>query len=397
LKTLAEHWGKDASYIGPARYHNFNLLGFYTPNRDRKTNRFNSFLSQWTNSNQNVDDSPINLQQAIAELSNDQRQNLTSIIKKVLNIDLEIRQTVENNSMSQKYVSVGDHNISYTSSGLRLITTLVTSLLDTEFDTFLIDEPELGISPEAQGLLADFLFSRDARREHFPHIRHLIFATHSTIFLDRTDIRNNFTVQKSGDEITIQQISNLSEFNKVHFFLLGNRFETLFLPSIIVMVEGKTDFQFIQRVLSLKFPDSQISVIHANGDGEIKRYIHIAKNLLTDIQKSPYHNRLFVVLDSAHSAGIEDELQRLGVAKQNIVEWPNNGIEYHYPPKLMESIFPGNDPISIEKDTVSRGGISYTKQQLVDLICNKLDSETEMDREFSGLFLNRLKDFAVTK
>ncbi|EQD41488.1 hypothetical protein B2A_10645, partial [mine drainage metagenome] len=39
--------------------------------------------------------------------------------------------------------------ISYTSSGFRLIATLVTSLLDTEYETFLIDEPELGISPEA--------------------------------------------------------------------------------------------------------------------------------------------------------------------------------------------------------------------------------------------------------
>ena len=30
LKTLTQQWGQNASYLGPARYQNFNLLGFYT-------------------------------------------------------------------------------------------------------------------------------------------------------------------------------------------------------------------------------------------------------------------------------------------------------------------------------------------------------------------------------
>lgn len=46
--------------------------------------------------------------------------------------------------------------------------TLVTSLLNAEYDTYLIDEPELGISPEAQGILADFLFDRSHREKYFP-------------------------------------------------------------------------------------------------------------------------------------------------------------------------------------------------------------------------------------
>jgi hypothetical protein len=109
----------------------------------------------------------------------------------------------------------------------------------------------LGISPEAQGVLADFLFDKKARAKYFPHIKTLILATHSTIFLDRRNVRNNYQVQKKGDEVHISRVETIAEFNRIHFFLLGNRFETLYLPTGIVIVEGKTDFRFIERVLAL--------------------------------------------------------------------------------------------------------------------------------------------------
>ena len=297
LKTLAQHWGANASYLGPARYQNFNLLGYYTPNRNRKKERYNQFVTQWNNTHQNVDNSPINLQQAIAELSDSQRDTLTEIVKLLLGINLEVRDTVPDNRMSQKYISCGSHNISYTSSGFRLITTLVTSLLDAEYDTYLIDEPELGISPEAQGILADFLFDRAHRAKYFPHIKTLILATHSTIFLDRRHISNNYKVEKHGDEISIDRVQSQSDFNQIHFFLLGNCFETLYLPSSILIVEGKCDFKFIERVITQRYPMSQLSVIAANSDSRIKEILNIARGLLTDIQKSPYRDRIFVVLE----------------------------------------------------------------------------------------------------
>lgn len=36
LKTLTQQWGDTASYLGPARYQNFNLLGYFTPKRNKK-------------------------------------------------------------------------------------------------------------------------------------------------------------------------------------------------------------------------------------------------------------------------------------------------------------------------------------------------------------------------
>jgi predicted ATPase len=387
LKTLTQQWGKNASYLGPARYQNFNLLGYYTPNRNRKDEKWR----QWQQEQQNIDNSPVNLQQAIAELSDEKRERLTEIIYALLSVKLEIRHTVDDNSMSQKYISCGGHNISYTSSGFRLIATLVTSLMDTDYDKFLIDEPELGISPEAQGILADFLFDRKHREKYFPHVKTIVFATHSTIFLDRKNIANNYTVEKKGDEIAVRKVETQMEFNDIHFFLLGNRFETLYLPSAIVLVEGKSDHSFIDRVLTLRYPGYLISVVPAHSDSRIKEILSIAKGLFADLQKSPYRDRIFVILDSTHTAGLPEQLITMGLTSNHIVKWPKNGIEYYYPPSIVDTIFGIGPEIQITGDMISRNGISHSKAVLAEKVASLLDTITPMQDDFTQLFLAPLE------
>lgn len=390
LKTLTQQWGATASYLGPARYQNFNLLGYFTPKRDIKNERHREFLNQWNQQKQNIDNSPINLQQAIAELTDSQRDTLVEIVELLLGTRMEIKETVPGNSMSQKYISCDGHNISYTSSGFRLIATLLTSLLSNDCDTFLIDEPELGVSPEAQGMLADFLFDREYRAKYFPKIRTIVFATHSTVFLDRRHIGNNYVVSKQGDEIDLKPVSTLGELNKVHFFLLGNRFETLYLPSAILLVEGKCDHLFIERATSLRFPNSQLSVISANSDSRIKEVLTIAGGLLTDIQRSPYRDRIFVVLDAVHSASLPEQLEKMGVLRENIVKWPLNGIEHFYPPVLVDKIFPGSGELDIRGDRVSRGGVEYNKNDLTEKIVTMLETTTPHHADFERLLLEPL-------
>lgn len=391
LKTLTSQWGSESSYLGPARYQNFNLLGHFTPDRNRRNSRWTAFQRDWGNQQQNIDNSPVNLQQGIAELSDKQRDKLTEIVTMLLSVELQIRHTVEENSMSQQYISCGGHNISYTSSGFRLIITLLTSLLDDDHDTFLIDEPELGISPEAQGILADFLFDREHRQKYFPHIRTLILATHSTIFLDRQHITNNFRVEKSGDEINLRRVETQSDFNRIHFFLLGNRFETLYLPSAIVLVEGKCDHKFIERVFALRYFNSQISVVSANGDARIKEILNIAKGLLTDIQKSPYRDRVFVVLDAVHGKGLPAEIAAIGIERDNIIIWEKNGIEFYYPPTLIDHIYGTGAEIEIDGDRVSRNGITYSKNELAEKIISALQSNTPMHPAFEKMLLDRVQ------
>lgn len=393
LKMLAQQWGDAASYLGPSRYQNFHVLSPYSPNRDRLNTKRNQQRNHWNQQQAtNHDNSPLNLQQAIAELSDAKRAVLAKIVKELLGADLEWLQTIPDNSMSQRYVSYGGHNVSYTSSGFRLIMTLVTSLLDDDFDTFLIDEPELGISPEAQGILADFLFDRAKRAEYFPHVKTLVFATHSTIFLDRRLIGNNYSVTKAGDEISLAPVRSQSEFNGIHFFLLGNRFETLFLPSAIVLVEGKSDDMFVERVVALRFPDAQISVIPANSDSRIKEVLNIARGLFADLQRSPYRDRIFVLLDAVHSATLPDQLMAMGLPRENVIVWPKNGIEYYYPPSLVDKLFGAGNALQIDGDVVSRNGMRFTKAELTSKVTASLRADTAMDPEFEARFLAPLSE-----
>jgi hypothetical protein len=182
----------------------------------------------------------------------------------------------------------------------------------------------------------------------------------------------------------------LAKLNQVHFFLLGNRFETLYLPSVIVLVEGKCDHRFIERCLALKFPSSQLSVIAANSDSRIKEVLTIAKGLLSDIQRSPYRDRIFVVLDSVHSATLPQQLVDMGLPQENIVKWPRNGIEYYYPPSVLDGIFGVGAELAIDGDKVSGNGLTYTKNELVERVANQCTVETAMHPDFDRLFLSRV-------
>lgn len=384
LKTLTMQFKGSASYLGPARYQNFQFLGHYTPNRsDKKEERWRQFYNQYQNEHQNIDNSSLNLQQAIAELNDNQREVLFEIVEKLLDTKLEILHTVPENEMSQKYISCVNHSISYTSSGFRLITTLITSLLDNDYDTFFIDEPELGISPEAQGALSDFIFNADNRKKYFPHIKHLILATHSTIFLDRQNIKNNYSMAKNGNEIQIKSTKTISDFNNIHFFLLGNRLEHLYLPSCIILTEGKTDHEYLKKILHFKFPTAQLSIISANCDSRMKEIMNITATLLTDLQKSPYRSRIVAILDSKHGSDIVDSLKKAGIPEDHIIRWSKNGIEFLYPEKIVNEIFGGSGEIEIKDDQVSRNGIVYKKVRLCEMVLSKLDEKTVLPEEIN--------------
>lgn len=391
LKLIKQAVGETASFLGPARYQNFNMLTPYAPKPSKRSEENQNWLRQWKTSSQNLDNSPFNLQQAIAELSNVKRDQLIEIMAKLLGDQMEILHTLPENSMSQQYISVNGHNISFTSSGYRLITSLVTSLLNDEYDTFLIDEPELGISPEAQGIFADFLFDKSVRTKYFGHIKTLVFATHSTVFLDRKNIGNNYFVSKSGDEIDIDKVNSVSDINKIHFFLLGNRLESLYMPSTIIIVEGKCDYTYIERVLHTKYPDIRFSIIAANSDNRIREVFSVTKSLFGDIQKSPYQNRIFAVIDSVHGTGLPQQLIKMGLPKENVIVWSKNGIEYYYPPLILSEIFHSEDVINIDGDQISLNNLTYTKNELVEIVVKKISKTTEYNSEFTLELLSKIE------
>jgi len=142
----------------------------------------------------------------------------------------------------------------------------------------------------------------------------------------------------------------------------------------------------------LRYPNSQLSVIAANSDSRIKEILNVAKGLLTDIQKSPYRDRIFVVLDAVHSASLPEHIARMGVAKENIITWPKNGIEHLYPPAILDEIFGHGAEITIAGDIVSRNGISYNKGDLAENVVKRLQRDTVMHPQFEKLLLQPLEE-----
>jgi len=219
----------------------------------------------------------------------------------------------------------------------------------------------------------------------------IVLATHSPIFLDRLTFRNNYVVERTGSDILIRQVTSLQQLNSLQFLLLGNRFETLFLPSAILLVEGKTDHAFLSRLVALKFPSSLISVVHCGDDSRLRQVLNIAVQMLTDLRKSPYADRIFVITDAVHGSGLREHLKRSGVLEENIVIWSQNGIEFLYPREILAQRFGQFTELEIQDDRVGANDIWDTKAGVCEYVVARLTDQTELHHELVEKLVAPLK------
>jgi hypothetical protein len=272
--------------------------------------------------------------------------------------------------------------------------TMLGICMDERFNIILIDEPELGLSPRIQQFFSNFLQNAEKRKEYFPHLKQVFIATHSHLFLDKNDIENNFIVAKSDVNVTLQQVKTMNEFHKLQFNQLGNTFEALFLPSAIIVVEGPTDFDFIDKLIQVKFPDRKIIVLPAQGD--VKRKINDIKSTFGNLSKSPFGDRLFAVLDSVHTKGLKEELIQMGMRSDNVIVWDKNGIEYVYPEKILMEIFSCSaeklSELIIIDDVISVGTVQFKKIELSKEVLKRMDSSVSHTQELEIKLTHPLKD-----
>jgi hypothetical protein len=119
--------------------------------------------------------------------------------------------------------------------------------------------------------------------------------------------------------------------------------------------------------------------------------LNVARGLLTDIQKSPYRDRIFVVLDAVHGRNLPNEISQMGLPKENIVVWSKNGIEYLYPSSVIDKIYGDGPELRITDDEVMRNGVSYKKGKLVEKVIGLLEASTQMHPEFSDKLLKLIE------
>lgn len=392
LKNMKLRLGRVAYMAGPQRFYHVYELSTQRFNASDYDSWDNTFSSQFANEDFNYEQNYIDLGRIIGGLKDTKRKSLFDLCGELIGSKFSLKRHDESNELSPRYVDMDGQNLSVGSTGTRLLMTILGLCMDEQFTVMLIDEPELGLSPRVQTALAGFLVDVERRRKYFPHLSGIFVSTHSHIFLDRTNVGNNFIVKKDSLDIEIKQIESFSELHELQFNMLGNSLESLFLPSAIVICEGKTDKPYIERLVQLRHPSKNILVIEDQGD--VQRSFRNFCRSVGDIYKSPFRDRVFIVLDSVHSAGTVETLKSLGANPSNIITWDRNGIEYIYPEDIVARSFSCDkeslSSLQTSGDNLMLNGITRRKVELSEQVVKELGLHTNLPEELVSKLLRPL-------
>lgn len=393
LKQLFSIIGQGGYLINCNRFSHVDILNTSTTDEHEHRRYYDNFIQYFHTSQQNTENNELQLQKIITSLKNPQREKLFKLAKEFLGNEFSLKRIDIDNDFSPFYVDMDGENLRYGSSGTRLLLTLLGTLLDEYFSVILIDEPELGLSPKIQAQLARFLYDSSQKKEFCPHLKQIYIATHSHLFLDRTTFSNNFVVIKISNTISVKPIQSVGDFHRLQFNMLGNELESIFLPSVIILVEGDSDVTFMTKLSQLHVPDRKVAIVRAGGDGGMQSKINVLKEALGEIDTSPYRDRLFVVLDKKHSLK-KQRIINQGVQPDNIIVWTKNGIEYYYPVDSVSAAFCcSNDELSginFENDPIEFNEIRKTKKELAETVAEKMTEKQLLAPELIE-FIERIK------
>ena len=390
LRQLLAELGHSAYFLQCNRFSHIDVLNTRQIDRHEYRRYFDNFLQNYYTAQQNQENNELNLEQLITNLKEDQLERLFKIVSDLLGQQFSLKRIDPQSRFSPFYVDMDGQNLRLASTGTRLLFSLLGLLFDHRFNTVLIDEPEIGLSPRVQRALATLIYRSETRAELFPHLKRIFISTHSHLFLDSTVVSNNFIVSRSGLSVTVAPVTSVSGLHRVRFNLLGNDLEALSLPSAIVVVEGESDQIFLGRVFEALLPDKRVSVVRAGGDGEILHKVNVLKEALGDIASGPYRDRLFAVLDARNSAK-KSRLIGQGLREDHIRTWTTNGIEYLYPASRVSKIFNCTDAeISLivrESDPVIFNEIRRSKKMLAQEVADKFEGSDAVHPELEAFVL----------
>lgn len=392
LKFLFANVAEDAYLVACNRFSTVDLLPNAQPDQDRRFAQDNFRRALYINRT-NRDDNDTNLAGIITGLKNNDREKLFRLCRECLDATLTLRRSDPENDFSPFYIDIDGESVSLSSTGTSLLLTLLGLCLSSRFEVLFIDEPEIGLSPRIQSMIPRLLYDPERRTEYFPHLKRVYIATHSHLLLDKKNLSNNFTVTKLGRTCSIRQVETISDFHQLQFNMLGNDLESLFLPAAILIVEGTSDVAFLSRVFQLRMPTRRITIVPAYGDGVVNQ-LHILRTIFGELDKTPYRNRICVLLDKRQSVRL-DRVTGLGVPKENIIVWSKNGMEYYYPRDIVAEAFCCGtqtiDTCNCEGDPIEVNGIRKTKKELAQYVAQRMTADTVLDNEVDSL-LQRLTE-----
>lgn len=198
-----------------------------------------------------------------------------------------------------------------------------------KFFLFFIDEGELHLHPTAQRKLKNALLELSQRGDQ------VFINTHSSVLVvDEHSNQTVFKVEKIDKKTDINPISQ-SEKPYIIYELLGGSPSDLLLPKNFLIVEGKSDLEFISKVISRHYSDKPtIQIISADGNlAQTSRSLNAIEQIYKPIETSIYKDKVAIIIDK-HEQNQVDAFKKshTGVmANGQLFELTTNSIEEYYP------------------------------------------------------------------
>lgn len=166
---------------------------------------------------------------------------------------------------------------------------------------FMIDEAELHLHPSAQRALKKALLDICSTDQ-------VLVNTHSSVLVvDNSELQKIFKVEKTDGISDIKAVSDIEKIDII-FDLLGGSPSDLLLPRNFLIVEGKSEFEFIsiiiKRFYSEKF--SGIKVLFAGGDLDEQEptllAVHKLFSPLAGSENPIYKDKAVILIDKPNSS-----------------------------------------------------------------------------------------------
>lgn len=196
---------------------------------------------------------------------------------------------------------------------------------------FFIDEAELHLHPTAQRNLKNVLLeiSNDGDQ--------VFINTHSSVLVaDEYDNQRIFKVEKRKGKTSIELLKELEKTYLV-YDLLGGSPADLLLPRNFLIVEGRSEYEFLRRVIKRIYADKiSIHIIYAEGDHEKQKRSMDAINRTLIPLRPIYNDKLVILCDKPHKskqAGFDSfkKSHQTFVDNGQLVESEYSNIEEYYP------------------------------------------------------------------
>jgi hypothetical protein len=198
---------------------------------------------------------------------------------------------------------------------------------------FLVDEAELHLHPTAQRQLKDALFLLAGNGDQ------VFINTHSSVLV--ADDHPRQSLYKVWKKDTVTRIEPIEERDKpqVVFELLGGSPSDLLFPNNFLIVEGRSEFEFLARIIRRFYQEEpRIQIIFASGDtAKIKKSMDAVNAAFTPLYQTPiYRDCLMLLCDKPNDKQKKEYDKFIDsypslIRNGQLVVLPTCSIEEYYP------------------------------------------------------------------